>query len=89
VHRVHDWRLSEQPDLDIGVFVGPSFDDDRETLKGVARLRERRGGRFQIVNLGGLRIRRGEDLVAWLDERRAAGIIGLHTSLAGYGEPQS
>jgi hypothetical protein len=36
VHRFHDWRLSERPDLDIGVFVGPSFDYDIDTLKGVA-----------------------------------------------------
>jgi hypothetical protein len=86
VHRFHDWRLSERPDLDIGVFVGPSFDYDIETLKGVARLRERRGGKFQIVNLGGLRIRRGDELIAWIEERQQAGIIGFHTSLAGYGE---
>ena len=86
VHRFHDWRLSEPPDLDIGVFVGPSFDYDIETLKGVARLRERRGGKFQIVNLGGLRIRRGDELTAWIEQRRQAGIVGFHTSLAGYGE---
>jgi hypothetical protein len=55
-------------------------------LKGVARLRERRGGKFRFVNLGGLRIRRGDELLIWLDERLAAGIVGLHTSLAGYGE---
>lgn len=29
------------------------------------------------------RIRRGEDLVAWLQEHRAAGIVGFHASLAG------
>ena len=86
MHRFHDWRLSERPDLDIGIFVGPSSDYDTETLKGVARLRERRGGKFQIVNLGGLRIRRGDELVAWIEERREAGIVGFHTSLAGYGE---
>jgi hypothetical protein len=86
VHRFHDWRLSERSDLDIGVFVGPSFDYDIETLKGVVRLRERRGGKFQIVNLGGLRIRRGDELTAWIEERRQAGIVGFHTSLAGYGE---
>ena len=86
VHRFHDWRQAERPDLDIGIFVGPSLDYDIETLKGVARLRERRGGKFQTLNLGGLRIRRGDELVAWLEERRAAGITGLHTSLAGYGE---
>src|SRR5580692_4604792 len=37
VHRFHDWRQSQRPDLEIGVFVGPSFDYDLETLKGVAR----------------------------------------------------
>jgi hypothetical protein len=46
-------------------------------LKGVARLRERRGGKFQIVNLGGLRIRRGDELTAWIEERRQAGIVGF------------
>jgi hypothetical protein len=86
VHRFHDWRQAERPELDIGVFVGPSLDYDIETLKGVARLRERRGGKFQTLNLGGLRIRRGDELVAWLEERRAVGITGLHTSLAGCGE---
>jgi len=86
VHRFHDWRLSQRPDLDIGVFVGPSFDYDIETLKGVARLRERRGAKFRSVNLGGLRIRRGDELVSWIEERRAAGITSLHTSLAGWGE---
>jgi hypothetical protein len=55
-------------------------------LKGVARLRKRRGSTFQIVNLGGLSIRRGNELVAWIEERRQAGIVGFHTSLAGYGE---
>ncbi len=86
VHRFHDWRQAERPDLDIGIFVGPSYDYDIETLKGVARLRERRGATFPILNLGGLRIRRGEELAAWIDERRAAGIIGFHASLAGYGD---
>jgi hypothetical protein len=86
VHRFHDWRQAERPDLDIGVFVGPSFDYDMETLKGVARLRERRGAKFRFVNLGGLRIRRGDELTEWIDERRAAGIVGFHTSFAGYGE---
>ena len=86
VHRFHDWRQTQRPDLEIGVFVGPSFDYDIETLKGVARLRERRGAKFRFVNLGGLRIRRDDELEAWIDERREAGIIGFHTSLAGYGE---
>src|ERR1700676_4971637 len=81
VHRFHDWRQAERPDLEIGVFVGPSFDYDIETLKGVARLRERRGAKFRILNLGGLRVRRGGELVSWLEERLAAGIAGLHTSL--------
>ena len=86
VHRFHDWKQAERPELEIGVFVGPSFDYDIETLKGIARLRERRGAKFRILNLGGLRIRRGEALAAWLQERRAAGIVGLHASLAGYGD---
>lgn len=87
VHRFYDWKQSQQrDDLEIGVFVGPSFDYDIETLKGVARLRERRGGKFQILNLGGLRIRGGDELVAWLEERRTAGIVGFHASLAGHGE---
>jgi hypothetical protein len=86
VHRFHDWRQGERPDLDIGVFVGPSYDYDIETLKGIARLRERRGARLRILNLGGLRIRRDEELAAWLHERRAAGIVGFHSSLAGCGE---
>jgi hypothetical protein len=66
VQRFHDWRHSQRPDLDIGIFVGPSFDYDVETLKGIARLREWWGAKFQIVNLGGLRIRQGAELVAWL-----------------------
>src|SRR5215813_10946985 len=86
VHRFHDWRQSERPDLEIGIFVDPSFDYDIETLKGVAHLRERRGDKFRFVSLGGLRIRLGNDLIKWIEERRAAGIIGFHTSLAGYGE---
>jgi hypothetical protein len=86
VHRFHDWRQAERPDLDIGIFVGPSFDYDMEILRGVARLRERRGAKFRFVNLGGLRLRRGDDLVEWIDERQAFGVIGFHTSLAGWGE---
>jgi hypothetical protein len=86
VHRFYDWQQAERHDLEIGVFVGPSFDYDIETLKGVARLRERRGAKSRILNLGGLRIRRGDELVSWLEERQAAGIVGLHTSLAGCGE---
>ncbi|HEY1797115.1 MAG TPA: radical SAM protein [Stellaceae bacterium] len=86
VHRFHDWRLSQRPDLDIGTFIGPSFDYDIETLKGVARLRERRGGKLQVINLGGLRIRRGDELEDWIEERRAAGVVGFHVSLAGHGE---
>jgi hypothetical protein len=85
VHRLHDWRQSDRPDLEIGIFVGPSFDYDLETLKGVSRLRERRGAKFRILNLGGLRIRRGKDLISWLEERQDAGIVGLHSSLAGLG----
>jgi len=87
VHRFYDWAQSRgRDDVEIGTFVGPSFDYGLETLKGVARLRARRGGKFQILNLGGLRIRQGDALATWLEERRAAGIVGFHTSLAGYGE---
>jgi hypothetical protein len=87
VHRFYDWKQSSRrDDFGIGIFVGPSFDYDLETLKGVARLHARRGSKFQILNLGGLRVRRGDALNAWLEERRAAGIVGFHTSLAGCGE---
>jgi hypothetical protein len=87
VHRFYDWKASAgRDDLEIGIFVGPSFDYDLETLQGVARLRARRGGRFQVLNLGGLRVRGGDELTAWLEERRSAGIIGFHTSLAGCAE---
>lgn len=86
VHRFHDWRQAKRPDLEISVFVGPSFDYDLETLRGVARLRERRGAKFRFVNLGGLRVRCGDELTEWIEERRAFGIIGFHASLAGYGE---
>jgi hypothetical protein len=86
VHRFYDWQQTERRELEIGVFVGPSFDYDIETLKGVACLRERRGAKFRMLNLGGLRIRSGDALVSWLDQRQAAGIAGLHTSLAGCGE---
>jgi hypothetical protein len=86
VHRFHDWRQAERPDRDVGIFVGPSFDYDIEILKGVARLRERRGAKFRYVNLGGLRIRRGDDLIEWIEERQAFGVLGFHTSLAGFGE---
>jgi len=60
VHRFHDWKQSERDDLEIGTFIGPSYDYDLETIKGIARLRARRGAKFQILNLGGLRIRSGE-----------------------------
>ena len=87
VHRFHDWKQSSRrDDLEIGIFVAPSFDYDLETLKGVARLRAKRGSKVQIVNLGGLRFRRGDELIAWLEERQAAGIVGFHTSLAGCGK---
>lgn len=86
VHRFYDWQQAERRDLEIGVFVGPSFDYDIETLKGVARLRERRGTKFRFLNLGGLRIRRGDELVSWFEQRLAAGIVGIHTSLAGCDE---
>jgi len=87
VHRFHDWKQSSgRDDLQVRIFVGPSRDYDLETLQGVARLHARRGAKFQILNLGGLRIRSGEGLIEWLEERRAAGITGFHTSLAGHGE---
>jgi hypothetical protein len=42
----------------------------RPEPQGVARLHARRGAKFQILNLGGLRIRSGEALIEWLEERR-------------------
>jgi hypothetical protein len=87
VHRFYDWKAAAgREDMEIGIFVGPSFDYDLETLRGIARLRARRGGRFEILNLGGLRVRSDEALTVWLEERRSAGIIGFHTSLAGCDE---
>jgi hypothetical protein len=87
VHRFYDWKQSDRrDDLEIGTFVGPSFDYDLETLNGVARLRARRGSKFEILNLGGIRIRHGDALIAWLEERRANGIAGFHASFAGCGE---
>src|SRR5262249_22197385 len=53
-HRFFDWKETQRPDLEIGVFVGPSFDYELDILHGVARLRARRGAKFQILNLGGL-----------------------------------
>lgn len=87
VHRFHDWQQStRRDDLQIRIFVGPSFDYDLEILQGVARLHAKCGARFQILNLGGLRMRSGAALIEWLEERRTAGITGFHTSLAGHGE---
>jgi hypothetical protein len=87
VHRFHDWKHSaRRDDLQIGIFVGPSFDYDLATLQGVARLHARRGAKFKILNLGGIRIRSGAALLEWLEERRAAGITGFNASLAGHGE---
>src|ERR1700679_392695 len=58
VHRFHDWRQADQlDDFQIGTFIGPSYDYDLETLKGVTRLHARRGNKFQTLNLGGLRVR--------------------------------
>src|SRR5580698_1851970 len=76
VHRFFDWKeTARRDDLQSGTFMGPSFDYDLATLEGVARLRARRGGKFEVLNLGGLRIRRGDALIDWLEERRAAGIV--------------
>ena len=87
VHRFHDWKQAQgRDDFEIGTFIGPSFDYDTDIIAGVGRLRARRGAKFQILNLGGLRIRTGDALTAWLDERQAAGIVGFHTSLAGCGD---
>jgi hypothetical protein len=79
LHRFHDWKDSGQTDISIRTFIGPSFDYDIDTLKGVARLRARRGNPFEIMNLGGSRMRDAEALKVWLDERQAAGIVGFHT----------
>jgi hypothetical protein len=87
VHRFHDWKEANRlDDVSIGIFVGPSFDYDIATLQGVARLHARRGATFQTLNLGGLRLRRSDEVAGWLDERQAVGITGFHTSLAGCGE---
>ncbi len=83
VHRFHDWKASGGTDIDIRTFVGPSFDYDIDILKGVGRLRARRGSAFEILNLGGLRLRDADALRSWMNERQAAGIVGFHTSLAG------
>ncbi len=40
VHRFCDWKDSGRTDISIRTFVGPSFDYDIETLKGVARPQE-------------------------------------------------
>ena len=88
VHRFHDWKASGQTDVDIRTFIGPSLDYDIDVLKGVGRLRARRGRIFDILNLGGLRIRDRDALSIWIDERQAAGIVGFHTSLAGCAETQ-
>src|SRR5262245_2042831 len=83
VHRFYDWKASGQTDIDIRTFVGPSLDYDIDTLKGVGRLRARRGGKLEILNLGGLRVRNADELKTWMNDRQAAGIVGVHTSLAG------
>jgi hypothetical protein len=74
IHRFHDWQEStRRDDLQIRIFVGPSFDYDLETLQGVARPHARRGANFQILNLGGLRIRSGEALIeCWKNAERPA-----------------
>ena len=87
VHRFHDWKqAARRDDLEIGIFVGPSYDYDLETLAGVGRLRARRGAKLDMLNLGGIRIRQGDALTEWLEARRAAGIVGFHASFAGHGE---
>ncbi|HEY1505871.1 MAG TPA: radical SAM protein [Stellaceae bacterium] len=86
-HRFIEWKADcGREDMSVGFFIGPSYDFDLEILHGLARLRAHRGDVFETLNLGGLRIRRDEALAAWLDERRSAGVTGLHASLAGYGE---
>jgi hypothetical protein len=85
VHRFYDWKAAGGTDIDIRTFIGPSLDYDIDVLKGVGRLRARRGSAFEILNLGGLRLRDAEALNMWMDERQAAGIVGFHASLAGCG----
>ena len=46
---------------------------------------ENPGARFRILYLGGVRIRRDDELITCLAERPDAGIVGLLTSLAGFG----
>lgn len=46
---------------------------------------ENPGAIFRVLYLGGVRIRRGDELIIWLAERPDAGILGLLTLLAGFG----
>jgi hypothetical protein len=46
---------------------------------------ENPGAIFRILYLGGVRIHRGDELITWLAERPDAGILGLLTSLVGFG----
>ena len=67
VHRFHDWTQRE--DLEIGIFVGPSFDYDLETLIGrgdlVPQLCDpRRAERRHHAHLGGMAAHRVDQLGA-------------------------
>jgi hypothetical protein len=74
VHRFYDWKQANgRDDFTIGIFVGPSFDYDLETLKGVARLHARRGSKFGTLNLGGLRRRDGTSPIR-LDVRKVLAV---------------
>jgi len=46
-HRFHDWKAATGNDFDVRIFVGPSFDYDIDTLKGVGRIRARKGLPFE------------------------------------------
>src|ERR1700742_5326675 len=62
LHRFYDWKASGETDIDVRTFVGPSFDYDLDVIGGMRRLRARRGKAFDIINLGGLRLRDADAL---------------------------
>lgn len=71
-HRFIEWKEScGHADMSVGFFIGPSYDFDLDVLQGLARLRAHRGDVFETLNLGGLRIRRGEELSVWLESAAA------------------
>lgn len=86
VERLVEWSRKTRPGLKVLIGFSPSYNHDLETFKLLGVWYRRVFGKdWDVISLGGLKMRSDDDMRRWLAERQEAGLKSIYGTFVGRG----